>query len=150
MSLLFSMRHTLEHSPPHWVGPDGHIGEVEMGILESMDKRTKKFGILDLELAQGATMFFALIVAKLMPRIMEISIWDFVAAVGGLCNQAVLCVLDQRVSVSIQVDLSLGAVYGDSSTRTDDLGGVGDVDHRRQSIFPSQNGAVRQENCPCS
>ena len=50
-----------------------------MGILENMNNRMKKFGILDVKLAGGAAMFIALIVAKLIPQIMDINIWWFVA-----------------------------------------------------------------------
>jgi len=49
-----------------------------MRLLEDMDKRVKKFGIIDVKLAQGAAMFVALIVAKLIPQIMYLSIWWFV------------------------------------------------------------------------
>jgi hypothetical protein len=49
-----------------------------MGLLENMTKRAKKFSILDLKLAQGATMFVALIVVKLIPQIMDINIRWFV------------------------------------------------------------------------
>ena len=49
-----------------------------MGLLEDMDKRVKKFSIIDVTLAQGAAMFFALIIAKLIPQIMDLSIWWFV------------------------------------------------------------------------
>ena len=49
-----------------------------MAFLEDMDKRAKKFGIIDVTLAQGAAMFFALIIAKLIPDIMDLSIWWFV------------------------------------------------------------------------
>ncbi len=49
-----------------------------MAFLEDMDKRAKKFGIIDVTLAQGAAMFFALIIAKLIPDIMYLSIWWFV------------------------------------------------------------------------
>lgn len=49
-----------------------------MGLLEDMDKRVKKFGIIDVKLAQGAAMFATLIVAKLIPQIMDLSIWWFV------------------------------------------------------------------------
>ncbi|MBI4721516.1 MAG: hypothetical protein HY769_00685 [Candidatus Stahlbacteria bacterium] len=49
-----------------------------MGIWENMNKRVKKLSILDVKLAQGAAMFAALIVAKLIPQIMDISIWWFV------------------------------------------------------------------------
>ncbi len=50
-----------------------------MEILQKMNERVKKFSILDVKLVQGAAMFLALIVAKLIPQIMEISIWWFVA-----------------------------------------------------------------------
>ncbi len=49
-----------------------------MGLLEDMDKRVKKFGIIDVKLAQVTAMFVALIVAKLIPQIMDFSIWWFV------------------------------------------------------------------------
>jgi len=51
---------------------------MKMRLLEDMDKRVKKFGIIDVKLAQGAAMFVALIVAKLIPQIMYLSIWWFV------------------------------------------------------------------------
>ena len=49
-----------------------------MKLLEEMDRRIKKFGIIDEKLAQGAAIFFALIIVKLVPQIMDISIWWFV------------------------------------------------------------------------
>lgn len=49
-----------------------------MGLLEDMNQRVKKFGIVDVKLAQGAAMFFALIIAKLIPQMMDLSIWWFV------------------------------------------------------------------------
>jgi len=49
-----------------------------MGFLEDMTRRVKKFDIIDLKLAQGAAMFFALIIVKLIPDIMNLSIWWFV------------------------------------------------------------------------
>ncbi len=51
---------------------------MKMGLLDDMDKRVKGFGIIDVKLAQGAAMFFALIIAKLIPDIMDLSIWWFV------------------------------------------------------------------------
>ena len=50
-----------------------------MGLLEDMDKRVKKFDIIDVKLAQVAAMFFVLIIAKLIPDIMDLSIWWFAA-----------------------------------------------------------------------
>lgn len=54
-----------------------------MGFLENMDHRVKKFGIVDLKLTQGAAMFFALIIAKLIPGIMEVSVFWFVVVLIG-------------------------------------------------------------------
>jgi hypothetical protein len=48
-----------------------------MGLLGGMNQRAKKLGIIDLKLAQGAAMFFALVIAKLIPDIMDLSIWWF-------------------------------------------------------------------------
>jgi len=39
---------------------------MKMGLLEEMNQRVKKFGIIDVKLAQGAAMFGALIIAKLI------------------------------------------------------------------------------------
>ncbi len=50
-----------------------------MRFLKNMNKRVKKFTILDLKLAQCSAMFVALIIVKLIPKIMNISIWWFVA-----------------------------------------------------------------------
>ena len=49
-----------------------------MGILKKMNERVKKFSIFDVKLAQGTAMFVALIIAKLIPRIMDINIWWFI------------------------------------------------------------------------
>jgi len=49
-----------------------------MGFLEDMNQRVKKFSIIDIKLAQGAAMFFALIITKIIPDIMDLSIWWFV------------------------------------------------------------------------
>ena len=52
-----------------------------MGLLEDMNQRAKKLGIIDLKLAQGAAMFFALVIAKLIPDVMDLSVWWFVVLV---------------------------------------------------------------------
>ncbi len=49
-----------------------------MGLLEDMTRRGRKFDIIDVNLAQGTAMFFALIIAKLIPGIMDLNIWWFV------------------------------------------------------------------------
>jgi hypothetical protein len=57
-----------------------------MSLWQESDGRAKRLGILDTKLAQGASMCFALVIVKLVPQIMTVSIWWFV----GL---AVLCAL---------------------------------------------------------
>ena len=49
-----------------------------MKLLEEMNRRIKRFGIIDEKLAQAAAIFFALIIVKLIPQIMDLSIWWFV------------------------------------------------------------------------
>lgn len=49
-----------------------------MGMIGFLNKRVKKMGIFDVKLAQTAAMFFALIIVKIFPQIMEINIWWFV------------------------------------------------------------------------
>ncbi len=49
-----------------------------MGLLEYMNQRIKKFSIFDEKLAQAAAIFFALILVKLYPRILDVNIWWFV------------------------------------------------------------------------
>jgi hypothetical protein len=53
-----------------------------MKILSEMDRRIKKFGILDEKLAQGAAVFLALIVVKYKPEILNVNVWWFVALLG--------------------------------------------------------------------
>lgn len=50
-----------------------------MGFSENMNERVKRFSIFDVKLVQSTAIFFALIVVKLIPRIMKINIWWFVA-----------------------------------------------------------------------
>jgi len=50
-----------------------------MGLLEDMNRRVKKFDLVDVKLAQVTAMFGALIIAKLIPEIMGLSIWWFAA-----------------------------------------------------------------------
>jgi len=49
-----------------------------MSILENTNQRVKKFSIIDLKLAQGTAIFFSLVIIKLLPQIMNLSIWWFV------------------------------------------------------------------------
>ncbi|MFQ5680283.1 MAG: hypothetical protein ACE5HP_12600 [Gemmatimonadota bacterium] len=50
-----------------------------MEMWDSMDRRAKRLGILDTKLAQGAAIFLALVVVKLVPGILSLSVWWFVA-----------------------------------------------------------------------
>jgi hypothetical protein len=57
-----------------------------MGLVSRMDQRARKLSAFDLKLTQGAAVFFALIIAKLIPQIMDINVWWFI----GL---EILCVI---------------------------------------------------------
>ena len=57
-----------------------------------MNKRVKKFSILDVKLAQGAAIFGVLIVAKLIPQIMDINILVVCNLISDMRNKTILCV----------------------------------------------------------
>jgi len=50
-----------------------------MTMWNDFDTRARRLGILDTKLAQAAAIGFALVIVKLFPRIMSISVWWFVA-----------------------------------------------------------------------
>ncbi len=50
-----------------------------MSLYESFDERARRLGIVDTKLAQGAAIFSVLILVKLVPQIMNLSVWWFVA-----------------------------------------------------------------------
>ena len=50
-----------------------------MTLWEEFDSRARRFGIVDLKLAQAAAFFCALILAKAIPEILSLSIWWYVA-----------------------------------------------------------------------
>ena len=52
-----------------------------MSLLEYFDSRARRLGIVDTKLVQGAAVFFALVIVKLVPEILDVSVWWFV----GLC-----------------------------------------------------------------
>lgn len=52
-----------------------------MKLITWMNDRAKRFTIFDIKLIQGAAMCVILIIVKLIPQIMTISVWWFVAAV---------------------------------------------------------------------
>lgn len=55
-----------------------------MSYIGYMNDRVKRLSIVDVKLVQCAAMFIALIVVKLIPQIMQASLWWFVVL-------AVLC-----------------------------------------------------------
>ena len=50
-----------------------------MKFIDDMSKRAQRLDIWDIKLAQGAAMCVILIVVKLLPQILTISVWWFVA-----------------------------------------------------------------------
>ncbi|KPK73239.1 hypothetical protein AMJ87_02500 [candidate division WOR_3 bacterium SM23_60] len=50
-----------------------------MTIFEDMNQRVKKLTIFDIKLVQACAMLVILIIVKLIPQIMMLSIWWFVA-----------------------------------------------------------------------
>ncbi len=50
-----------------------------MGIIAYFNERVKRLSIFDIKLVQLAAMFVVLIIVKLIPRIMNVSIWWFAA-----------------------------------------------------------------------
>jgi hypothetical protein len=52
-----------------------------MSFIHYCNRKVARFTIFDVKLAQGAAMAFMLIIVKLFPQIMTLSIWWFVAAV---------------------------------------------------------------------
>jgi hypothetical protein len=57
-----------------------------MSWIDYWNRKVKAFTIFDVKLAQGAAMGIMLIIVKLFPQIMSLSIWCFVAF-------AVICAL---------------------------------------------------------
>jgi len=50
-----------------------------MEIIENMNERVKKFSFFDVKLIQGMVISAALVIVKLIPQILDISVWWFVA-----------------------------------------------------------------------
>ena len=46
-----------------------------MGLWEQMDRRIKRFSIVDEKLAQLAAVFFALIIVRRYPNLLEFDAW---------------------------------------------------------------------------
>ena len=62
-----------------------------MGLLEDLNRRVRKFDFVDVKLAQFCAFFLALVIAKLIPDIMNLSIWWFIVLLI-LCAIKPFCV----------------------------------------------------------
>lgn len=52
-----------------------------MRLINYFNKRLKKLGLFDMWLTKWAALFFGLLLAKLIPQLMDVSVWWYV----GLC-----------------------------------------------------------------
>ena len=50
-----------------------------MSLYENLDQRAKRLGIMDTKLAQGGAILFVLVIVKLVPEVLNASVWLFVA-----------------------------------------------------------------------
>jgi len=62
-----------------------------MGLLEDLNQRVRKFDFVDIKLAQFCAFFLALVIAKIIPDLMDISIWWFIVLLI-LCAIKPFCV----------------------------------------------------------
>ena len=93
--------------------------------VEYWDRKVKKFGLLEVKMAQGAAIGATLIVAKLFPQILGLSLWWFVALVV-ICGLEVHYVLwvkgNNRPGHAANGSQSVGS----SAKRTGSVAGCGD------------------------
>lgn len=61
-----------------------------MTFWESMDRRAKRLGIVDTKLAQTAAIFFALVVVKLVPQVLSVSLWWFAGLAAASAVKPIL------------------------------------------------------------
>ncbi len=69
-----------------------------MSLYESLDQRAKRLGIVDIKLAQGAAIFSVLIIVKLVPEILNVSVWWFVALAIACAVKPILTFFDDRLA----------------------------------------------------
>jgi len=62
-----------------------------MGLLEDLNRRVRKFDFVDVKLAQFCAFFLAFVIAKIIPDIMNLSIWWFIVLLV-LCAIKPFCV----------------------------------------------------------
>ena len=55
-----------------------------MSLWRNLDERARRLGILDTELVQAAAIFFALVIVKLVPEILDLDVWWF-ATLAVVC-----------------------------------------------------------------
>jgi hypothetical protein len=64
-----------------------------MAIPTSIDDRIRRWGLVDTKLAQSAAFFFALVLAKLLPELLGVSVWLYVALAAGCAVRPTLRLL---------------------------------------------------------
>ncbi len=69
-----------------------------MSLYESLDQRARRLGIVDTKLAQGAAIFSVLIIVKLVPEILNVSVWWFVALTVACAIKPMLTFFGDRLA----------------------------------------------------
>lgn len=54
-----------------------------MTLSQDIDNRIRRWGIVDTKLAQASAFFFALVLAKLLPDLLAVSLWWYVVLAVG-------------------------------------------------------------------
>jgi len=54
-----------------------------MTLSQDIDNRIRRWGIVDTKLVQAAAFFLALVLAKLLPDLLDVSIWWYVVLAVG-------------------------------------------------------------------
>lgn len=68
-----------------------------MSLYESLDRRARRLGMVDTKLAQGAAVFSVLVIVKLVPQILSVSVWWFVALTVACAVKPTLTFLGDRM-----------------------------------------------------
>lgn len=75
-----------------------------MSLWEYFDSRARRLGILDTKLALGAAMFLALVLVKLVPAILNVSVWWFVVLWIGCGIRPMIVFFGNRTHVQRSSD----------------------------------------------
>jgi hypothetical protein len=62
---------------------------ILMKCIDYWDRKVKGFGILEVKMAEAATMGFTLIIVKIFPKILALSVWWFIV-LSVVCEAPVL------------------------------------------------------------